>query len=226
MDGDCIRRNVYMYLCGASVDCRSMMNFATSAVEQITSVLADIMPAVYKDTGVHRFYIPLTQGLELLHSQGNRTNMFHMRVAMAKLVDVTLLYLMVNEGFKDTFKPHWGREIYPMCFWDSVVFRRMGLIGEADEDAVVAVESDEGTVVGEGEKGELEEEDDVTPRPEERQRDAAVTWGLPAQRGVEQQRYREDTDPQVETPSRAEPQTNKGDAEPQPDVWCLSISKY
>lgn len=218
-----------------------MMNFATSAVEQITSVLADIMPAVYKDTGVHRFYIPLTQGLELLHSQGNRVNMFAMRVAMAKLVDVTLLYLMVNEGFKDTFKPHWGREIYPMCFWDSVVFRRMGLIGEADEDAVMAVESDEGTVVGEGEKGELEDDDDVTPRPEERQRNAEVIWGLSAQRRGEQQRHSEGTDPQVQTPSRtqratedtreevtdkAEPQTNEGNAEPQPDVWCLSISKY
>jgi hypothetical protein len=245
LDGDCVRRNVYMYLCGASVDCRAMKNFATSATDRVTAGLSNLMPSVYRDAGLHRLYIPLRQGLELLRSQGNRPNMFPMRAAMAKLVDVTLLYFMENEGFKYSFEPHWGKEIYPMCFWDSVLFRRMGLIGEDDEEAVVIDESDQGTVVGETRRGEAEDDDDdddVAPRAEKRQKDAEPRGVSRAQQRGGQQRGSDDTDPQMDTLSRhqsateensakdeadkTESQTIERDTEPQPDVWCLSISKY
>ncbi|OIW34427.1 hypothetical protein CONLIGDRAFT_626430 [Coniochaeta ligniaria NRRL 30616] len=242
LDCDCIRKNVYMYLCGASVDCRSMMTFATSAMDQITSALTDIMPAVSKEPGLYRLYIPLRQALELLHSQGNRPNMFPMRVAVARLVDVTMLYLMANKGFMSMFEQQWAKEIYPMSFWDSVLFRRMRLVGEPDEEAVVDDESDEGTVVGDVERGEVEEEDDdATPRAEKKQKDAEARGESGAEQEGERQRGSEETGSQMDTPSRhrnateessaesadrTESQTTERAMEPQPEVWCLSISKY
>lgn len=206
-----------MYLCGASVDCPSMMAFATSAMDRITSVLATVMPAVYRDAGLHRLHIPLRQGLELLRSQGNRPNAFAMRVAVARLVDVTLLWFMENEGFGYAFRSHWEREIYPMCFWDSVLFRRMGLIGEPleeevlppdDAEALLAEDSDEGTVVGEKELEQVEkkenEDEDDTPRIEKKQKDAEAEPGVTAKAGqlAEQELDSETTELPMDTPSR------------------------
>ena len=41
LDGDCIRKNIYMYLSGASVDCGAMMSFAVAAMEGITEIFTD-----------------------------------------------------------------------------------------------------------------------------------------------------------------------------------------
>jgi hypothetical protein len=170
-----------MYISGASVDCRSMMDFATAAMDRITADLTSLIPNVYGDPGLHRLHVPLRQGLELLHSQGNRPNMEAMRLAVARLVDVTLLYLVKNEGFRHAFLHHWCREIYPMCFWDSLRFRRMGLIGEGmlfvageeltGEEWLAGVGSEEGTVVAEMESDKVstDDDDDTTPRAEHRE---------------------------------------------------------
>lgn len=255
-----------MYICGAGVDCHAMSNYAISAMDSITSTLSTLMPAIYKLPGLHRLYNPLSQGLELLHSQGNRPNMFPMRVAVARLVDVTLLYFMKDAGFKSTFKPEWDGEIYPMCFWDSVMFRRMGLIGEPEPESneeagfVDEEESDEGTVVGEAPAGEEEDDEDVTPKAErkwqeaqprgeddedvtpkaEKKREEAEPSGeAQSQHGSEQnvRRDEEEEGSKMDTPSRmtavekqaASQQTGTAperEAEAEPDVWCLSISKY
>lgn len=199
-----------MYLCGASVDCPSMMAFATAAMDRITAVLATVMPAVCRDAGLHRLHIPLRQGLELLRSQGNRPNALAMRVAVARLVDVALLWFMEDEGFRYAFRSHWEREIYPMCFWDSVLFRRMGLIGDPpEEEALLADDSDEGTVVGEMEleqvdEKEEEEDEDDTPRVEKKQRDAEAEPGVTAEARqlAEQELDSETTELPMDTPSR------------------------
>lgn len=238
-----------MYLCGASVDCGAMTTFAVNAMHGITSTMSTLMPAIYKLPGLHRLYNPLRQGLELLHSQGNRQNMLAMRVAAARLVDVTLLYFMQDPGFSRlAFQPEWWREIYPMCFWDSVLFRRMGLIGECEVGAEAGVadgeESDEGTVVLDVVSGEAEDDDDATPRAEKKREDSEPTAEVMSRHGGEQELRGPEKDEEgaeVDTPSRtttAEKEIPKrtasqgseavvqGEPNPSPEgAWCLSISK-
>lgn len=191
-----------MYICGASVNCEAMTKFALNAIERTTETLAQIVSVKYLDMGLHRLFVPLGQALELLRFQGNRPNTFPIRLAVARLVDVTLPYLMKNASFRYAFEANWRKELYPMCWTDSVLFRQMGLIGQPhvgdrsrEEPVGADAESEEETVIGEQRGDETEEDDGSTPRAERKQKDAAMEGDAESQR-EEDQGY--ETDPYMQ----------------------------
>ncbi|KAJ9143616.1 hypothetical protein NKR19_g6774 [Coniochaeta hoffmannii] len=226
LDGECIVKNVYMCLCGASVQCHALSRYAIGAIEHITAALEPIMPAICTDPNLDRLYIPVRRALVILDEQGNRDYTFGIRIAVARLVDVTLMYFMRNAGFRSMFR-EWMRDIYPMVYWDSVLFAVMGHFDESgsmeaavrsEEAAAIAREmavaddelSDEGTVVAAAVTTTGEEQDgdnDATPRAERRRDEAERTGKAPAEQ------------PQVEAEQTLDsPSRRRFDPEPQSEL--------
>ncbi|KAK3335760.1 hypothetical protein B0T19DRAFT_17455 [Cercophora scortea] len=133
LDGESIRKNVFMYICGASVNCQSMMKYATDAINAATEIVQQLIPSQYYRSDLICFYQPLTCALAMLYSQHGRGQlMFAMRLAMAKLVDVCLLWLFRNQVFRDFFQATWGPALYFECMMDNHYFHGLGLLdGEA-----------------------------------------------------------------------------------------------
>ncbi|KAK3694324.1 hypothetical protein B0T22DRAFT_487862 [Podospora appendiculata] len=135
LDGESIRKNVFMYICGASVNCQSMMNYATNAIDAATEVVGELIPSQYHRDDLICFYKPLTTALAMLYSQGGRGQLIYaMRLAMAKLVDACLLWLLGNQAFRTIFPATWAPALFFECIMDNNYFHRLGLLdGEVGE---------------------------------------------------------------------------------------------
>jgi hypothetical protein len=180
-----------MYLCGAAVDCASLKKYAIAALENITAVLARIVPTMCHDPGLHRLYDPVRRSMKLLLNHGNVQYAFDIRLAIARLVDVTLMFFLKNRRFRVIY-PEWVREVYFIMTTDSVLFRAMLLIGE-DEDPERAARGEQirrqqvamreamlqgqTVVLADDEDGE---DEDLTPRVEEPEEEGTPTGRDPA----------------------------------------------
>lgn len=130
-----------MFICGASVDCTSLKDFTTGAINKTADQLAPLAHK-YKGAMTAEFYDPLTDALGMLFSQGETSVMEPMRLAMARLIDMVIMYLIRNTEFKDKFIEDWclKSDIYARCYFDNKRF--MGavlldrLIGEPGDPAV------------------------------------------------------------------------------------------
>lgn len=129
LNGQCIAKNVVMYICGASVDCGLMMQYAIDALHQITGVLEkEVKGRVHQD--LSSLYFPLTDALRQMYGQYRVDNVVRpLRVAMARLLDCCLVYLMGNEGFRAIFEHQWYPWLWTNLMRDNGVFLETGELG-------------------------------------------------------------------------------------------------
>lgn len=133
LNGACIHKNVFMFICGASVNCRAMMDFATNAIDDTADVMEPLMPTVYQRYDLGRFHEVLREALAMMFDQGDRPVMGTLRLAMARLVDVCMMYLALNPGFKERFEAAWCPSIFLNCVQDNVRFKRLGWLDHPPE---------------------------------------------------------------------------------------------
>ncbi|KAK3329777.1 hypothetical protein B0H66DRAFT_634910 [Apodospora peruviana] len=142
LDGQPILKNVLMYICGASVNCRSMMDFATDAIEDITQTILSggpqgghILSSHYCGThDIFKFTDPFSLALSTLYEQGPNPFMVGMRVAMARLVDVCLMHLIINQSFRKSFLLQWMPALWQNVRNDSSYFAKHGLLDDIRGD--------------------------------------------------------------------------------------------
>jgi len=125
LDGSSIRKNVFMFICGASVHCRPLMDFATAAIDATTDALESVMPTNHLRV-TRRFWEPLRIALTMIFEQGARPCTVAMRLALAQLVDVALPWLMQNQNFQRELCSSWTLYVFPNCVYDNVYFREKG----------------------------------------------------------------------------------------------------
>jgi hypothetical protein len=90
-----------------------------------------------------RFHSHLQKALTMLYDQGNRSVMLTMRLAMARLVDATMMYLMLNKTFHDSFAGEWkSTALFLNCVSDNIFFRKAGLLEPVDGHELMVEESD------------------------------------------------------------------------------------
>jgi hypothetical protein len=133
LDGSSIQKNAYMFICGASVNCHEMMEFATDAVDDATEVIEDLMPTVYNSHDLARFHEPLRVALTMVFDQGDGLEMGSMRLALARLVDVSLMYLVLNPAFKIPFEMAWCPYVIMNCIRDNKLYKRLGWLDAPPE---------------------------------------------------------------------------------------------
>ena len=213
IDGDCIRRNIFQYLCGASIGSTRHKEFALRAMREIIRVITRLMPRMFRDPSLHLMWIPMKQALQMVFKQQRNDIVKPIRIEMARLMDVCMMYLCGNRGFEPIFRTEWeAGKIYGEVAFDNFAFRHMGFIGwgydgyDNDEAArwclgqvyvnVNDVDNDDGeTIVGEANESEAEVVDeDITPRAG-RQRHAEAGDGRQSSCDGEQQ-----TGHQIDTP--------------------------
>ncbi|KAK0624710.1 hypothetical protein B0T17DRAFT_616899 [Bombardia bombarda] len=57
LNGASIPRNVFMFICGASVNCRSLMDFAADAIDNMTRLVAEALPRQAKPRSTDLFHL-------------------------------------------------------------------------------------------------------------------------------------------------------------------------
>lgn len=119
-NGEPVRRNVFMYICGASVNCESLMAYASDRIDEVSEAILDnnLFTLEFCSTNdLFKFSLPLSLALMMMYEQGHRQNMLMLRLAMARLCDVVLFKMLCNEGFNRTVNQEWG----PRFLWHNVV---------------------------------------------------------------------------------------------------------
>ncbi|KAK0733976.1 hypothetical protein B0T26DRAFT_46780 [Lasiosphaeria miniovina] len=147
-DGEVLRVNVFHYICGVSVGCPSMINHAVAAIDGATMVLAQFLPG-HVDFDLSRLYQPLEVALITMYDQGDGALMQPLRSAMARLVDVSLMWLVRNHGFYFTFTTRWFPSLYDKLKADNIRFGALGLLdvlahpGETAEERALRLDLQE-----------------------------------------------------------------------------------
>lgn len=119
-EGDPICFNVYMYICGASVDCDSLMTFASNRIDEITEAIIDnnlFSVRFCRTNDLFRFYNPLAVALMMMYEQPHSQVMLMMRLAMARLCDAVLFRMLANEAFNRSVSREW----IPRALWFNVI---------------------------------------------------------------------------------------------------------
>ncbi|KAK4457881.1 hypothetical protein QBC42DRAFT_235263, partial [Cladorrhinum samala] len=128
--GEPIRVNVFKYICGASVNCSNMMRFAFDRLDDAASILSEYLPQLRHQVSMNliTLFDPLGFALAMMYEQGSRQLMFPLRQVMARLVDLTMLDLILNPSFKRAFECGWVEFIYPNLVKDNIWFAAVGLL--------------------------------------------------------------------------------------------------
>lgn len=129
--GEPIRVNVFKYICGASVNCSNMMRFAFGRLNDAANILSEYLPQIRHQASMNliTLFDPLGFALAMMYEQGSRQLMFPLRQVMARLVDLTMLDLILHPSFKHAFECGWVEFIYPNLVRDNIWFANVGLLG-------------------------------------------------------------------------------------------------
>lgn len=122
-----------MYICGASVHCHSMMNYAIEGINDAVELVGRTLPVQYGWGNLARFHEYLLRGLVLAFDQGNRPVMAPLRLHMARLVDVSMMYLVLDHEFRNRFYRYWTPWVFLNCVQDSIFFAQVGMLNSAPE---------------------------------------------------------------------------------------------
>ncbi|KAL1840173.1 hypothetical protein VTJ49DRAFT_747 [Mycothermus thermophilus] len=132
-DGEAIRRAVFVYIAGASVDCKGMMETALTSLSASTWLLRrwfhHTPPRVTKHAPLASLYGPLEDAIKMVLDQGSRPIMFRLRAMMAHFMDMTLFHLVGHpEFFNNVLVRRWGHYILPNLINDAHFFARCGIL--------------------------------------------------------------------------------------------------
>ncbi|KAJ9142164.1 hypothetical protein NKR23_g7391 [Pleurostoma richardsiae] len=118
--------NVAMYIAGMSVLCRPMMDYALTFIEDATDIIQDELPKLYKGN-IDSLEESIRRGLKIMYEQGNEKYLWSLRVVMAKLMDVCMLYLLLSPGWPTKYVEHW-RMLIPLVKRDNEFFREAKML--------------------------------------------------------------------------------------------------
>jgi len=135
-----------MYIAGASIDHHPMMAFACFHINQATRLLQDTVmrPSVADDIESYSTLIwerPVRAALTMLYEQPgaaerlfpldqpppHQMRLLGLRLALNRLVDHTIMYLILNKAFAVAFKNEW-RDLAWRLVEDNISFDTMGLL--------------------------------------------------------------------------------------------------
>lgn len=131
LDGEPIRKNVFMYICGMSVDCRSLMTYAATRIDDISNKILSGKLLTRDFCATHdifRFTRPLTLALFMMYEQPQQPGQYHLRLAMTRLLDVLMMQLVMNDSFRRTIDRDWVPAIIQNAINDNIHFRNVGLL--------------------------------------------------------------------------------------------------
>ena len=145
--GESIRRDVFMYICGASVNCVSMMDFAVDALDIIRKNLAGLMFASYQAeagnvplashsqkflqglTGLLRpLHLGMAMIMEELYNEASPATLLSLRLAMARLVNALMIYPIMGGGFRQALIQEFGTALFQFCFIEHRAFVKQGML--------------------------------------------------------------------------------------------------
>lgn len=109
------------------------------AAEQLGLFFAHLPPARLRgDRGLAGLYMPLGGALAIMYDQGPTLDdtakphvMVPLRLAMANLVEGTLMWLLRNHGFRRAFAAGWAGWLYLNIVNDNLYFQRLGVLRTA-----------------------------------------------------------------------------------------------
>ncbi|KAL2019819.1 hypothetical protein VTK56DRAFT_9170 [Thermocarpiscus australiensis] len=134
--GAFIRQSVFMYVAGASIDYPHLMDESADVVEEAADTFKVLLRAMTRreleEADLSQLYLPLREALILMYVEGHHPVMTGMRLAMAKLIDLTLMYMILNPGFREELDTHWCPWIYQNILNDNLFFSRQGLLPQWD----------------------------------------------------------------------------------------------
>ncbi|KAH8891890.1 hypothetical protein GQ53DRAFT_764835 [Thozetella sp. PMI_491] len=129
--GDAIINGALQFISGMSVDCKGLMEKAMENLQLAVDSLVNIMPVEYAQlTPV--FWHPIYLALIATFEQGHRLALSPLRHRMAQIIDVCLMYLIMNRDFRAQFNPSWAI-LLPQLVIDNLHFREFGLLGPASQ---------------------------------------------------------------------------------------------
>ena len=105
LDGEFFRKNVFMFINGASINYSGLLAYSTGKLAVATDCIESFVrtvPALTRDTS--RLVFPLRIALQMMFEQGGREAMAPLRTSMARLMLSLLPWLMANEGFLATYR--------------------------------------------------------------------------------------------------------------------------
>ncbi|KAK3393228.1 hypothetical protein B0H63DRAFT_516425 [Podospora didyma] len=129
--GICIQLSAFKYICGITWEIQPMMDFALKALRETTEILKAVFPAsldgdLFYTTDLSGLYHPLATAQLMVFHQGFITPNIPLRLAMAKLIDVCIMYLVMNPGFLADFENQWMPSIWEEILLDHNYFRERG----------------------------------------------------------------------------------------------------
>ncbi|KAG7292677.1 hypothetical protein NEMBOFW57_002714 [Staphylotrichum longicolle] len=138
LDGSPIRHAVFAFIAGASVACSAMTAAALAALDTAASRLRTFFlsqrdPATaLAAADLAPLYDPLSDALIMAYGQGGgaRACVRPLRVALAHLLDVTVLWLALNPGFREMMGARWTAWVFPHVVRDCAQFGREGVLDE------------------------------------------------------------------------------------------------
>jgi hypothetical protein len=125
LEGTSLKMNTFMYICGASIDVQAMTTFAVKRINQATEIISALVPHHYPND-LSRLFLPLRDALSMVFEQPDIPEMRPIRVALARLIDNVLVWLMGSPSFRSHFDYTWFPWVYYNCMSDNHRFRSAG----------------------------------------------------------------------------------------------------
>ncbi|KAH6619501.1 hypothetical protein B0J18DRAFT_246731 [Chaetomium sp. MPI-SDFR-AT-0129] len=126
LDGEPLAHAVFNYICGAAVDYQPMQDAAVNALYdaalQLHVFFHQTPTYVLRHLSLSTLYKPLALALTIVFEQGPRKNMHSLRVVMAHLCDVSLMWMVLNEGFQREIEKEWMPKLMLNVVRDSIWF--------------------------------------------------------------------------------------------------------
>jgi hypothetical protein len=132
LNGEPLRRAAFAHIAGASVQCASMAHTALQALHaaalRIKTFFAQTPPRTLERLDLSALTGPLAKALAMAFEQGPRPALFELRAALSHVVDVGLLWWVVNPGFREVFRDEWMPGLWANVCNDAVFFGRCGVL--------------------------------------------------------------------------------------------------
>ncbi|KAJ4296144.1 hypothetical protein N0V88_004847 [Collariella sp. IMI 366227] len=129
LNGGCLNSLTVMYLSGATVGYKGMMDDAVRGLHLTTVKLGSYLERTpmerLRTLDLSQLYRPLQNALTLMFGYGSQMVLGGLRTAMAQLIDRTMLWLVHNYGFTQAFQTDW----FP-CLWAHIMQDQHLLFGK------------------------------------------------------------------------------------------------
>lgn len=165
LDGEPLAHAVFNYICGAAVAHQPMQDEAINALYdaalQLHVFFHQTPIYVLRHLSLSTLYKPLALALTIVFEQGPRKNMHPLRVVMAHLCDVSLMWMALNEGFQREMEKEWMPELMLNVVRDSIWFGGSeGVLADLFNEMQLAANERLERRNGSGRGDETENEDD------------------------------------------------------------------